>query len=65
MKRLRAEGHHVENGCVNAAKMREYTIASSENMHRLKFKGVKDPPEFDKDAVDLSGIVDGRRYIAW
>ena len=65
VNRLRAEGHQVECGCVDAAKMKEYTIASAENLHRLQFKGVKGPPEFDKHAVDLSGIVGGRRYIAW
>ena len=65
VERLRGKGHHVEYGCVDAAKMREYTIASAENLHRLRFKGEKGAPEFDKSAVDLRGIKDGSRCIAW
>ena len=65
VERLRAEGHHVDYGCVDAATMKKYTIASAENLHRLRFKGEKDPPAFNKDLVDTTGIIDGRRYIAW
>ena len=36
LRRLEEIGHHVEYGTVNAAKMKEYTIASAENLHKLK-----------------------------
>ena len=65
VKRLREVGHEVEYGCVGAEKMREYTIASAANLHRLKHKNDGNSPEFDPKSVDLSGIVDVREYISW
>ena len=65
VERLEAEGHHVEYGCVDADTMRKYTIASAENLYNLQHKNDKDAPKFDKESVDLSCIVDGRKYVAW
>ena len=65
LERLKHQGHHVEHGTVDADTMREYTILSAENIHNFRFKNVKDAPKFKKESVDLSGIIDGRRYISW
>ena len=64
VKRLRASGHMVKYGSVGAEKMREYTIAAARNLHNFKYKNETNPPEFDKNLVDLSGIVDRRKYIS-
>ena len=65
MEQLRKVGHAVEYGCVEAEVMRKYTVDAARNLHDFKFKNHEIPPKFDKNSVDLSGIIDGRKYIAW
>ena len=65
MEKLRTVGHDVEYGCVEAEVMKKYTVDTARSHHELKFKDHENPPKFDINSVDLSGIIDGRKYISW
>ena len=65
LKQLKKTGHEVEFGCVGADDMRKYTIEAARNLHNLKFKNEVNPPIFKENSVDLSGIIDGWKYISW
>ena len=49
---------------MSSEKMKEYTVAAAENLHRMRYKNQKEEHKFERSTVDLTGIVDGRTYVA-
>ena len=61
--RIRQTGHFCEFSTINATHMKKLVLKRAEPDHNRKYKDAEVKPTFDKSTVDVSSILEHRRYL--